>query len=84
MRGTHAEERALHVELHVIVVEMHDANEAGKCRNLDVRRRRLGGFADNLHDVVALALSCAMSKSRVSLLRRQVKGKTGTADAPRG
>lgn len=51
-----AEQGLLHVEAHVVIVEGHDAVQAAVGALLYPRVLGLGGLADDLHDVVALAL----------------------------
>ena len=51
-----AKQSLLHVEPHLIVVQSHDTVQAAISTLLDSRIIGLCGFADDLHDVVALAL----------------------------
>ena len=53
---TYAEEGTLHVEAHFLIVEGHDLDKALERAHLDRNRGTLRCLADNLHDVVALAL----------------------------
>ncbi len=51
-----AEQGLHHVEAHVVVVQSHDPVQTAIGALLDARVIRLGGLADDLHDVVPLAL----------------------------
>jgi hypothetical protein len=51
-----AEEGLLHVKAHLVVVQTHDTVQTSVRALLDAVVVGLCGFADDLHDVVALAL----------------------------
>jgi len=68
---TYAKEGTLHVELHVLVVQAHDADKTLERADLDGDGARLGGLADDLHDVVALALTLKVVRDE---LERVVEG----------
>lgn len=53
---TYTKECTLHIKLHRVVVEMHDSDQALESSDLNVRGCRLCSFANDLHDVVTLAL----------------------------
>jgi len=71
---TYSKDSLLHVEGHLVVVELHDADQALESDNLDLNLFALGSFADNLHDIVALALT---SKVLLDEFQRVVKGLDG-------
>lgn len=51
-----AEQRSLHVKVHLAVVQAHDANETFERADLDCRGRALRRLADDLHNVISLTL----------------------------
>lgn len=59
---TYAKESTLHVELHVVIVQAHDANKALESADLNGNAAALSRLADDLHDIIALALMSDDSK----------------------
>ena len=51
-----AKEGLLHVELHLVIIEAHDPIEGSEGALLNATVVGLSGLADDLHDVIALAL----------------------------
>jgi len=47
----------LHVERHLVIVELHDADQALKRDNLNLHFLALGCLTNDLHDVVSLSLT---------------------------
>ena len=53
---TYPEQGAFHVVAHLVVVQGHDLHQALKGADLNVGVRVLSSLANDLHDVVSLAL----------------------------
>ena len=63
---TYTKQSTFHVIAHLVVVQRHDLHQAFECANLDGGICVLCSLADDLHDVVPLALE-------LKFLAREIK-----------
>ena len=78
LRVAHAEhrepkERLLHVEAHLVVVQLHDAHQVLERGDLDRGVRRLRRLAHHLHDVVALALALKVAAHKLERVEQRLE-----------
>jgi hypothetical protein len=80
--ATHTKESLLHVEAHLVVVELHNLDEALKGADDDRYALALGRLAHDLHDVVTLALALHVLAHELERVEEGVDG--GVLDLGRG
>jgi hypothetical protein len=57
MRKTYTKQSLLHVKAHLVVVQAHDPNQTLKGTDLNIDGGALGGFTDDLHNVIPLPIA---------------------------
>jgi hypothetical protein len=67
-------ESLLHIEAHQIIVQRHDSVQAPKSPLLYPRIRSLCGLADNLHNIISLALILEVAIHKLQRVSKSING----------
>lgn len=70
-----AEERTFHVECHLVVVELHDADQAFKRADLNDDVARLRSLANDLHDVIPFSFPIKVVPDELERVVKRLNGR---------